>query len=141
MIYKVLRFVSHIFNSSNQYSVHSPVVYKLLTECIYKEERKILKKNIQFLNLRLVNLYKKQFLIHTIDNIFSNKVSEILEANGRKKENTILLIKNIKLKNEYSCWKKLIIGKEIQVSIDFYYFGILILKVHKLQKQDYIIRL
>ncbi|MDE0967161.1 MAG: hypothetical protein OR998_03550 [Flavobacteriaceae bacterium] len=141
MIYKVLRFVSHIFNSSNQYSVHSPVVYKLLTECIYKEERKILKKNIQFLNLRLVNLYKKQFLIHTIDNILSNKVSEILEANGRKKENTILLIKNIKLKNEYSCWKKLIIGKEIQVSIDFYYFGILILKVHKLQKQDYIIRL
>lgn len=141
MIYKVLRFVSHIFNSSNQYSVHSPVVYKLLTECIYKEERKILKKNIQFLNLRLINLYKKQFLIHTIDNILSNKVSEILEANGRKKENTILLIKNIKLKNEYSCWKKLIIGKEIQVSIDFYYFGILILKVHKLQKQDYIIRL
>tara|TARA_B100000795_G_scaffold247792_1_gene214213 strand:+ start:652 stop:1077 length:426 start_codon:yes stop_codon:yes gene_type:complete len=141
MIYKVLRFVSHIFNSSNQYSVHSPVVYKLLTECIYKEERKILKKNIQFLNLRLVNLYKKQFLIHTIDNILSNKVSEILEANGRKKENTILLIKNIKLKNEYSCWKKLIIGKEIQVSIDFYYFGILILKVNKLQKQDYIIRL
>ena len=141
MIYKVLRFVSHIFNSSNQYSVHSPVVYKLLTECIYKQERKILKKNIQFLNLRLVNLYKKQFLIHTIDNILSNKVSEILEANGRKKENTILLIKNIKLKNEYSCWKKLIIGKEIQVSIDFYYFGILILKVHKLQKQDYIIRL
>lgn len=141
MIYKVLRFVSHIFNSSNQYSVHSPVVYKLLTECIYKEERKILKKNIQFLNLRLVNLYKKQFLIHTIDNILSNKVSEILEANGRKKENTILLIKNIKLKNEYSCWKKLIIGKEIQVSIDFYYFGILILKVNKLQKQDYTIRL
>ena len=141
MIYKILRFVSHIFNSSNQYSVHSPVVYKLLTECIYKEERKILKKNIQFLNLRLVNLYKKQFLIHTIDNILSNKVSEILEANGRKKENTILLIKNIKLKNEYSCWKKLIIGKEIQVSIDFYYFGILILKVNKLQKQDYIIRL
>ena len=141
MIYKVLRFVSHIFNSSNQYSVHSPVVYKLLTECIYKEKRKILKKNIQFLNLRLVNLYKKQFLIHTIDNILSNKVSEILEANGRKKENTILLIKNIKLKNEYSCWKKLIIGKEIQVSIDFYYFGILILKVNKLQKQDYIIRL
>ena len=92
MIYKVLRFVSHIFNSSNQYSVHSPVVYKLLTECIYKEERKILKKNIQFLNLRLVNLYKKQFLIHTIDNILSNKVSEILEANGRKKENTIFLI-------------------------------------------------
>ena len=141
MIYKVLRFVSHIFNSSNQYSVHSPVVYKLLTECIYKEEREILKKNIQFLNLRLVNIYKKQFLIHTIDNILSNKVSEILEANGRKKENTILLIKNIKLKNEYSCWKKLIIGKEIQVSIDFYYFGILILKVNKLQKQDYIIRL
>ena len=141
MIYKVLRFVSHIFNSSNQYSVHSPVVYKLLTECIYKEEREILKKNIQFLNLRLINLYKKQFLIHTIDNILSNKVSEILEANGRKKENTILLIKNIKLKNEYSCWKKLIIGKEIQVSIDFYYFGILILKVNKLQKQDYIIRL
>ena len=59
MIYKVLRFVSHIFNSSNQYSVHSPVVYKLLTECIYKEKKKILKKNIHFLNSRLINHYKK----------------------------------------------------------------------------------
>tara|TARA_B110000858_G_scaffold7274_1_gene7852 strand:- start:11309 stop:11734 length:426 start_codon:yes stop_codon:yes gene_type:complete len=141
MIYKVLRFVSHIFNSSNQYSIHSPIVYKLLTECIYKEGKKKLKKNIHFLNLRLVNHYKKQFSTYTIENILSNKVSEILEGYSRKKENTILLIKNIRLKNEYSCWKKLIKRKEIQVSIDFYYFGILILKVKKLQKQDYIIRL
>ena len=141
MIYKVLRFLSHNFNSSNQYSVHSPVVYKLLTECIYKQKKHILKKNIHFLNLRLVDYYNKQFLTHTIENILSNKVSEILEGYSRKKENTILLIKNIRLKNEYSCWKKLIKKNEIQVSIDFYYFGILILKVNKLQKQDYIIRL
>ena len=141
MIYKVLRFISHIFNSSNQYSIHSPIVYKLLTECIYKEGGKKLKKNIHFLNLRLVDYYNKQFLTHTIENILSNKVSEVLEEYCKKKENTILLIKNIKLKNEYSCWKKLIKKNEIQVSIDFYYFGILILKVNKLQKQDYIIRL
>jgi hypothetical protein len=91
--------------------------------------------------LRLNKNYEKQFSINTIENILSNKVSEVLEEYCKKKEYTILLIKNIKLKNEYSGWKKLIKKNEIQVSIDFYYFGILILKVNKLQKQDYIIRL
>ena len=141
MIYKALRFISHLYNSSNQYSVHSPVVYKLLTECIYKEEKKKLKKNIHFLNLSLTKNYKKQFSINTIENILTNKLSKILKEYCKNKENTILIIKNIKFKNEYSSWKQLIKRKEIQVSIDFYYFGILILKVNKLQKQDYIIRL
>ena len=49
MIYKALRFISHLYNSSNQYSVHSPVVYKLLTECIYKAEKKKIKKKYSFL--------------------------------------------------------------------------------------------
>ena len=93
------------------------------------------------MNLSLTKNYKKQFSINTIENILSNKLSKILKEYCRNKENTILIIKNIKFKNEYSSWKQLIKRKEIQVSIDFYYFGILILKVNKLQKQDYIIRL
>ena len=93
------------------------------------------------MNLRLNKNYEKQFSINTIENILSNKLSKILEEYYRNKENTILIIKNIKFKNEYSIWKQLIKRKEIQVSIDFYYFGIIILKVNKLQKQDYIIRL
>ena len=81
-------------------------------------------------------MYQDEFQVDYIDNIQSVNINEITI-----KEDKIVLIKNIKNKNEYYFWKKLISDNKIQVSLDFYYFGIIIIKNKKLQKQDYQIRL
>ena len=136
MIYKIFRYISFLVNSSNQHSVHSPTVYKLLTECIYKIDKRLISSELLILQNSITDMYQDEFQVDYIDNIQSININEF-----EIKEDKIVLIKNIKNKNEYYFWKKLISDNKIQVSLDFYYFGIIIIKNKKLQKQDYQIRL
>ena len=136
MIYKIFRYISFLVNSSNQHSVHSPTVYKLLTECIYKIDKKFIMRDLFILQNSIKNIYQDEFQVDYIDNILSLNINEFAI-----KEDKIVIIKNINYKNEYCFWKKLIRNNKIQVSLDFYYFGIIIIKNNKLQKQDYQIRL
>jgi hypothetical protein len=83
-----------------------------------------------------MNIYQDEFQVDYIDNILLVNISKFVI-----KKDKIVLIKNIRNNNQYNFWKKLIRSNKIQVSIDFYYFGIIIVKNKKLQKQDYQIRL
>jgi len=136
MIFKVFRYISFLVNSSNQHSVHSPTVYKLLTECIYKIDKKLVRRDLTSLQNSIMNIYQDEFQVDYIDNILLVNISKFVI-----KKDKIVLIKNIRNNNQYNFWKKLIRSNKIQVSIDFYYFGIIIVKNKKLQKQDYQIRL
>ena len=136
MIYKVFRYVSFFVSSIDQYSVHSPIVFKLLIECIYKLDKKLILKDLSILEKRIRDIYLDEFDVNYIDNILSVNISEFTLKGDR-----IIIIKNIRNKNEYYLWKKIILDNKIKVSLDFYYFGLIINKSKNLQKQDYQIRL
>jgi len=136
MIYKVFRYVSFFVSSIDQYSVHSPIVFKLLIECIYKIDKKLILKDLSILEKNIRDIYLDEFEVNYIDNILSVNISEFVLKGDR-----IIIIKNIRKKNEYYLWKKIILDNKIKVSLDFYYFGLIINKSKNLQKQDYQIRL
>lgn len=136
MIYKVFRYVSFFVSSIDQYSVHSPIVFKLLIECIYKLDKKLILKDLSILEKSIRDIYLDEFEVNSIDNILSINISEFALKGDR-----IIIIKNIRKKNEYYLWKKIILDNKIKVSLDFYYFGLIINKSKNLQKQDYQIRL
>jgi len=136
MIYKVFRYVSFFVSSIDQYSVHSPIVFKLLIECIYKLDKKLILKDLSILEKSIRDIYLDEFEVNYIDNILSVNISEFVLKGDR-----IIIIKNIRKKNEYYLWKKIILDNKIKVSLDFYYFGLVINKSKNLQKQDYQIRL
>ena len=136
MIYKVFRYVSFFVSSIDQYSVHSPIVFKLLIECIYKLDKKLILKDLSILEKSIRDIYLDEFEVNYIDNILSINISEFALKGDR-----IIIIKNIRNKNEYYLWKKIILDNKIKVSLDFYYFGLIINKSKNLQKQDYQIRL
>ena len=136
MIYKVFRHVSFFVSSIDQYSVHSPIVFKLLIECIYKLDKKLILKDLSILEKSIRDIYLDEFEVNYIDNILSINISEFALKGDR-----IIIIKNIRKKNEYYLWKKIILDNKIKVSLDFYYFGLIINKSKNLQKQDYQIRL
>ena len=136
MIYKLFRYVSFFVSSIDQYSVHSPIVFKLLIECIYKLDKKLILKDLSILEKSIRDIYLDEFEVNYIDNILSINVSEFALKGDR-----IIIIKNIRKKNEYYLWKKIILDNKIKVSLDFYYFGLIINKSKNLQKQDYQIRL
>jgi hypothetical protein len=56
MIFKVFRYISFSVSSVDQHSVHSPIVYKLLTDCIYKMNKKLILKDM--------SIVKKAFYIN-----------------------------------------------------------------------------
>lgn len=136
MIYKIFRYVSFFVSSIDQYSVHSPIVFKLLIECIYKIDKKLILKDLSILEKNIRDIYLDEFEVNYIDNILSVNISEFVLKGDR-----IIIIKNIRKKNEYYLWKKIILDNKIKVSLDFYYFGLIINKSKNLQKQDYQIRL
>ena len=136
MIYKIFRYVSFFVSSIDQYSVHSPIVFKLLIECIYKLDKKLILKDLSILEKSIRDIYLDEFEVNYIDNILSINISEFALKGDR-----IIIIKNIRKKNEYYLWKKIILDNKIKVSLDFYYFGLVINKSKNLQKQDYQIRL
>lgn len=136
MIYKLFRYVSFFVSSIDQYSVHSPIVFKLLIECIYKIDKKLILKDLSILEKSIRDIYLDEFEVNYIDNILSVNISEFVLKGDR-----IIIIKNIRKKNEYYLWKKIILDNKIKVSLDFYYFGLIINKSKNLQKQDYQIRL
>ncbi|MDA9849114.1 hypothetical protein N9C38_00140 [Flavobacteriaceae bacterium] len=136
MIYKLFRYVSFFVSSIDQYSVHSPIVFKLLIECIYKIDKKLILKDLSILEKNIRDIYLDEFEVNYIDNILSVNISEFVLKGDR-----IIIIKNIRKKNEYYLWKKIILDNKIKVSLDFYYFGLVINKSKNLQKQDYQIRL
>lgn len=136
MIYKVFRYVSFFVSSIDQYSVHSPIVFKLLIECIYKIDKKLILKDLSILEKNIRDIYLDEFEVNYIDNILFVNISEFVLKGDR-----IIIIKNIRKKNEYYLWKKIILDNKIKVSLDFYYFGLVINKSKNLQKQDYQIRL
>jgi len=136
MIYKLFRYVSFFVSSIDQYSVHSPIVFKLLIECIYKIDKKLILKDLSILEKNIRDIYLDEFEVNYIDNILFVNISEFVLKGDR-----IIIIKNIRKKNEYYLWKKIILDNKIKVSLDFYYFGLVINKSKNLQKQDYQIRL
>ena len=136
MIYKLIRYVSFFVSSIDQYSVHSPIVFKLLIECIYKIDKKLILKDLSILEKNIRDIYLDEFEVNYIDNILFVNISEFVLKGDR-----IIIIKNIRKKNEYYLWKKIILDNKIKVSLDFYYFGLIINKSKNLQKQDYQIRL
>ena len=136
MIFKVFRYISFCVRSVDQHSVHSPIVYKLLTECIYKMDKKLFLKDMSILEKSILHKYQDEFKVSYVNNIFAEDISEFITKRDR-----IIIIKNIRNKNQYYHWKKIIGDNKIKVSLDFYYFGIIINKSKNLQKQDYQIRL
>ena len=76
MIFKVFRYISFCVNSVDQHSVHSPIVYKLLTDCIYKMDKKLFLKDMSIVEKSILHKYQDEFKVSYVDNIFAADISE-----------------------------------------------------------------
>lgn len=142
MIRKLKYFFDFYFNSTNQYSVHSPLVFNLITKCIYlKKKESLLNPNIlvKILSDYFHDKNDDKYNIIYLKNISSH--NDKLQKQLSIARNVIIVIDKNELYYNYSEWIKLINGSKSQISINFYYFGILIFRRKKLYKQNYKIRL
>ena len=75
MIFKVFRYISFCVSSVDHHSVHSPIVYKLLTDCIYKMDKKLFLKDMSIVEKSISNKYQDEFKVSYVNNIFTEAIS------------------------------------------------------------------
>jgi len=115
---QIIAYLKFLLKSTNQHGVHSPFVFKLLTECFYKKESKPgFKKVLAFRNA----LLKDHQVISVTDfgagsRVFSSerrKVSAIAKNAGISKKRALLLNK---LTSYLKCKNALELGTSVGIS-------------------------
>ncbi len=149
MFFKIISHLKFLLKSSNQHGVHSPFVFDFVTKSLYKNNQEI----INFDNyLQLEYLSKKKIKI--LSKIVSHfQLTEICfnfsEFKNIKRNNyKLLYIKNIKelqqskftnltskdiiivdgiynTKKSEEVWQEIIKNKEVQITINLFYFGLI----------------
>lgn len=149
MFFKIISYLKFLLKSSNQHGVHSPFVFDFVTKSLYKNNQEI----INFDNyLQLEYLSKKKIKI--LSKIVSHfQLKEICfnfsEFKNIKRNNyKLLYIKNIKelqqskftnltskdiiivdgiynTKKSAEVWQEIIKNKEVQITINLFYFGLI----------------
>lgn len=149
MIYKLFSYLQFLIKSTNQHGVHSPFVFDFVTKGLYKKrveninfdtytELKSLSKKQQKLLSKIIHYFK-------IDTIYFDYLTFIKTSNKNYKTLYISNLKNInkfkfnnlsskhfiitegiyRNKESHQNWQKIIQKKEVTVTIDLFYFGLI----------------
>ncbi len=120
---KIIYYTRYLFNAKDQHSVHSPFVFDLLKNCIHKTSKKA-KTHTYYEKLQD---YLKPFNIpmaYGFNTAHGNYTSELEKAATHGY--FIPDIHSTKLAHKH--WKSVIKDKNIQISIDFWSFGLIFTK-------------
>lgn len=164
MIANFIKYLSFLVKSTNQHGVHSPFVYNLLTKCLYKRPRRhynrtknLVLKSIPYFNIKHVLWhghaeFKKEIAACYPHVIFGSPpydlvlVEELPQINfdflmekGEIHNDTVFVITNL-FKTNKRDWKQLINTKDITVSIDAFWCGILFIRKEQ-EKEHFTIRI
>jgi hypothetical protein len=149
MIYQFLSYIKFLLKSQNQHGLHSPFVYDFVTKGLYKKgiknssfkeyselqnlskkQQKVLSKIVKYFKIDIIyfdslNFTKtldKYFKILYINNIEFLSKNHLTSLSSKH----IIVINGIyQDKKSYKKWQKIIENKEITVSIDLLYFGLI----------------
>ncbi len=167
MVLKPNQFIAYLkflISATNQHGVHSPFVFGFVTKCLYNKKR-YSKNNVKNVFIKSIAYFKvknihidanNSDLKKEVSNIFpaisfDKKASDAIYIDELKKDilNTIIQNKNYhndsflfinNIKNNISLWTTLIQQKEITVSINLFYFGIVFFRREQ-EKEHFKIRL
>jgi len=150
MWFRFVSYLKFLAKSTNQHGVHSPFVFKYVTQCLYSKKRlhknksiNVLLKTISYFNFDSVSVNNKsirelvkqnfpevQFDKNTVDLLFINEMSassfEKILSEGKLHNDSLILIDSIYANQQnLEQWKQLIALPKITVSIDMYYCGLI----------------
>ena len=127
-----IAYLKYLWRSSDQHSVHSPFVFELLTKCIYKVPKG--SKTSAYNQAIKAYLEKKNIpLISSLTEL------TILETSLTNRGVTAYFVEEINADfKQKELWQKLISDKNIQISIDYWSFGLIFTKKDQ-EKEHFIL--
>lgn len=127
-----IAYLKYLWRSSDQHSVHSPFVFELLTKCIHKVPKG--SKTSAYNQAIKAYLEKKNIpLISPLTELI------ILETSPTNRGVTAYFVEEINADfKQKELWQKLISDKNIQISIDYWSFGLIFTKKDQ-EKEHFIL--
>ena len=127
-----IAYLKYLWRSSDQHSVHSPFVFELLTKCIHKVPKG--SKTSAYNQAIKAYLEKKNIpLISPLTEL------TILETSLTNRGVTAYFVEEINVNfKQKELWQKLISDKNIQISIDYWSFGLIFTKKDQ-EKEHFIL--
>lgn len=166
MWFQVFSYLRFLVKSTNEHGVHSPFVFKYVTECLYSKKRLHRKKNVNVLlktiayfnfesisiknkpeieelvkqNLRGIQLDKKIVDLLFADGWDTASFQKML-SEGKFHNDSLILVDAIHAnKKNLEQWNHLITLPQITVSIDMYYCGLISIRREQV-KEHFMIRI
>lgn len=158
-MYKLIAYLKHLLSATNQHGVHSPFVYKYLTECLFSEPKYEVSKSENVLLKSIPYFFIEKFKINSKDSRIENQIQkefglkatqevsfdlvyldnpslEVLSIAKDKIHNeSIILITNIhRTKDATSIWETLKQNELITVSIDMFHCGLLFFRKEQVKE-------
>ncbi|MDC1448874.1 hypothetical protein N8336_02150 [Flavobacteriaceae bacterium] len=127
-----IAYLKYLWRSSDQHSVHSPFVFELLTKCIHKVPKGA--KTSAYNQAIKAYLEKKNIpLISPLTEL------TILETSLTNRGVTAYFVEEINADfKQKELWQKLISDKNIQITIDYWSFGLIFTKKDQ-EKEHFIL--
>jgi len=149
MFFKIISYLKFLLKSSNQHGVHSPFVFDFVTKSLYKNNQEIInfdnylqleylsKKKIKILSKIVSHFQLKEicFNFSEFKNIKRNNykllyIKNIKELQQSKftnlTSNDIIIVDGIySTKKSAEVWQEIIKNKEVQITINLFYFGLI----------------
>ncbi|MDB4031679.1 hypothetical protein N9462_01700 [Flavobacteriaceae bacterium] len=127
-----IAYLKYLWRSSDQHSVHSPFVFELLTKCIHKVPKgsktsaynQAIKAYLEKKNIPLISLLTELTILETSPTNRGVTAYFVEEINADFKQKEL--------------WQKLISDKNIQISIDYWSFGLIFTKKDQ-EKEHFIL--
>jgi len=165
MYFKSLAYLKFLLKSTNEHGLHSPFVFKYVTECLYVKPRlskiktqDILLRTLTFFQSKEFLLFESNDLQKMIGSTFSYKFTKHTPFDFAYYEHpdyskVLYIIENDKIRNNgivflnaihqnienQNIWKKLIALKKVTVSVDLFYCGVIFIRKEQ-QKEHFFIR-
>lgn len=168
MLYYLTAYIRFLFASTNQHGVHSPFIYKYITQCLYAKPHYKTSKTTNVV-LKSIGYFKATHLLITPDDPrlksrvleeyqsvgFTSPTFDIIYVDGKEPKeittsllgnndihnDTVVLINAIhKNKNANAAWKSLKSIKEVIVTLDLFYCGAVFFRKEQ-AKQHFKIRI
>nr|WP_299384287.1 hypothetical protein [Allomuricauda sp.] len=166
MLFRVLSYLKFLQKSTNEHGVHSPFVFKFVTQCLYAKKKlhnrkafNVFLKTVNFFDAKSVsvldNLEAAQVVMQSVPDLhfeqppFDLVYAENLEifhfnqllSGGKLHNNSLILVEGIHTSREkWEQWTSLISETPITVSIDMFHLGAIFIRREQ-EKEHFTIRI
>ncbi|MEZ4809175.1 MAG: hypothetical protein R2819_02340 [Allomuricauda sp.] len=165
MYYKLISYLKFLRKSTNAHGVHSPFVYKYVTQCLYSKKKwaknkaiDVLLKSMAYFNAEHVHIAQPEiqrmvgakfpnidFEGAVLDVLFVAQMDRTaftgLLSSGKLHNDSIILIDAIhKNPKKQQKWKNLISSEKITVSLDMYHCGAIFIRREQV-KEHFTVRI